>query len=183
MTNPQTFQLVQATGTLKHLNIREEKHGKQKVAGLDIKITTIQSNKMLDVLSPGLRSSFYMKPKDPDGAQEIFTSNDDEGLTKLIHGALIDTLRVKREIIGGVVEIQFGGNEGSAVHIEDVKVKAIPVTLQEGGSVVLTITVQCNPASGDVDKLTQLLGREITFTLLPPSQPQADLPLDGGDDE
>lgn len=174
------FQLTAVNAKLDHVSLHEQKHGKKKVTGVSLKISTNLSNRALDMFAPGLYKSFFQEEDEPNGT--VFESPDDASLTKLVHGSLIKEIAFNRELVGANVSIAYGQSDDGALVFDEAKVDSIKAELHEGGSITLNFKVKTLPGPGDLDKITMLLGSEITISVTPPSNPQGSIPFDGDDE-
>lgn len=168
------FSIHQQTAKLAHLNVRAEKHGDEDVGAADLKITFTDSSGILSEFHPTLRSMMYKAPKTPADQEDIFEPAQ-ESLTVRRFGTLIEVLRLKHEVKGATVIIGFGLGGASDIELETVDVDHFSAELLEGGSVNLTFRVKCAPTSDQIARLYEVLGGEITITVMPPDDPQQSL--------
>ena len=175
------FQLSSVTAKLTHISLNEQKHGKQSVTGLTLKISVTLNNRSLDMFLPGMVSAIYKAEDSPNG--DIFEPGAEVALTELIHGSALKSLPINRKLVGACVTVAYGIDDDGAVEFDDAKVDSIVAQPQEGGSIIYDFKVKSLPADGDMDKLTKLLGHEITLTVVPPTDAQGSLlGMDDDDD-
>lgn len=101
MQQPQ-FQLEAAKAHLVHINPRTEKHGEQDVPAADLKFQMTESNGILAMFHPTLRSHLYEKEDANEQLEGV------EALTRLRFGSLITRIRIGYALKGADVVIGFG---------------------------------------------------------------------------
>lgn len=160
---------------LAHLNCREEKHGQESVAAIDIKFVREAGNSQLALLHPDLRAALYDRDDDEkpglDGIEPIATK---------LRFPRMPQFAWDLEMTGCTVEVDFGlGGLDSNIVLSDCKVNQFKVECRPGGTTAITFRVQTsNFPEGAVDKLLSQLGHETAITLEAPSAPeQGDLDL------
>lgn len=167
------FSLQQAKVVLEHINVRTERHGDEKEPAADLKIRMNTGNEILSEFHPTLRSMAY---KSDEGQTEI--EGVEPAFSVRRFGDLIERLRLKYELVGADVSIEFGtGNAASNIDMQTVDVNGFNVELMEGGSVVTMFRVQCRPSGEQIKRLYELLGHEITMTVTPAAEKQGSLGL------
>lgn len=167
-----TFELSQQTAILRHINPRTEKHGDEDVPAAYLKIEIIDSNEMLSMFHPTLRSFLYVE-QDADEQLEGMEPR----LTKLRFGTLLERLTFDKALKGADVTIDFGVGGSSDIELQTVDVDKFRSTLMEGGSVSLEFRVKAQPTGEQIKKLYEVLGSEITLTVVPAIEKQGSLGL------
>lgn len=165
------FQLEQQVATLIHMNPRPEKHGEENVPAADLKIEVKDSNALLSMIHPTLRSFLY-KADESEGQIEGV-----EALTVLRFGTLIERLRFDMALKGADVVIGFGLGGVSDIELETVDVDGFSVTLMEGGTVSMTFRVKARPTGEQIKKLYEVMGCQITISVTPAVEKQGSLGL------
>lgn len=140
------FELIENECKIAHLNIRDEKHGEEKVLAIDIKFQVDLPNKVLDQISEGLMASMY-------GA--------DEAQDELFEGGHLPKLR---HALLAPLKCDLGSKKVAlTIHrvTHDVKlegeIKKITLDCKAGGTVSVTFTVACKPEADVVGKLSGML--------------------------
>jgi len=159
--------LEKQAGQFQNLNLRPEKHGDENVPGADLKISITVPNDTLAEFHPSLKSFLF---RDTDPELDDLADRATEG-PRLRFGRKMDVLRWKHEIVGAHLTIHYGtDSKESNVVLDDVTVDHFQIEPMDGGSVVLTFRVKCNPDEKAVGKLSTLMGGEIEFSLVPPEE-------------
>ena len=128
-----TFDLDKAAVTLTHINVREEKHGPEKVLAVDLACLMEGSNDLLAMLHPQLKSAFFKKDETPDIA--LVDDKKANALTALKF-PLAPELAWNHEIVGGEFVVHHGlKNE---LRLTEIKIDKFVVTFKEGGRVAFT---------------------------------------------
>ena len=159
---------------LAHINCREERHGDESVAAIDLKFVSEAGNSQLAMLHPDLRAALYDTDDDErpglDGIEPI--------ATKLRFPAMLQ-FAWELEMTGCEVEVDYGLGLESNIVLADCKVNQFRVECRPGGTTLITFRVQTsNFPEGAVDKLLGKLGHETAITLEAPAAPaQGDLDL------
>lgn len=148
-----TKQLVKVT----HINLREEKHGKEFVPAIDITIGFDTPNDYLTYLSPTLKWSLYDKPVNV--TEDML---DPKHLPTLRYPEMGE-IHWQGELTGAVV--YFHGEKKS----EDLelagKVNKLRLTCKDGGTVSASLRVQVLPTPAQAGRAVQLLGKEIKVSI------------------
>lgn len=165
------FQLEEQVATLVHINPRPEKHGEENVPAADLKIEVVDSNELLSMFHPSLRSFLY-KADESEGQLEGV-----EALTTLRFGSLLERLRFDKSLKGADVVIGFGLGGASDIELETVDVDSFVCTLMEGGSVSMTFRLKARPTGEQIKKLYEVMGCEITISVTPAVDKQGSLGL------
>lgn len=166
------FELEKQTATLLHINPRPEMHGEEKKPAADLKIEIIDSNELLSMFHPTLRSFLY-KANESEGGLE----NVEPKLSVLRFGSLIERIRLDMNLKGANVQIGFGLGGQSDIELDTVDVDSFVVTLMEGGTIGLVFRVKARPSGDQIKKLYEVMGREITIDVTPAIEKQGALGL------
>lgn len=166
------FQLEAVTGKLVHINPRTEKHGDQEVPAADLKVQVIESNGMLSMFHPTLRSMLYEKDEQNEQLEGV------ESLTKRRYGSLIERLRLDHKLTGAEVIIGFGLGGESDIDLDTVDVDGFSAEIMEGGSVCLTFRVKTRATGDQIKRLYEVLGGEIDISVKPAMDKQSNLELE-----
>ncbi|MBO9333208.1 hypothetical protein GHR37_29215 [Achromobacter xylosoxidans] len=178
--------LEKQTGQFQNFNLRPEKHGDENVPGADLKIQVTASNDILSEFHPSLKASLYRAPHPGemdmvDQAEENPAQGSVDGVkpepTVRVFGDLIEKIRLKHELVGAKVLIDFGLGGDSDIELDTADVDGFAVEMMEGGSVVTTFRVKCHPSGEQVKKLYEVLGNEITISITPAADKQGSLGL------
>lgn len=70
--------------------------------------------------------------------------------------------------MGAELTVHYGTGGKSDITLEDCTVDGFALEPMDGGTVVITFRVKCNPDEKAVGKLSTLMGGEIEFSLVPP---------------
>jgi len=167
-----TFELSQQTAKLLHINPRTERHGDEEVPAADLKIEIIDSNEILSMFHPTLRSFLYVEEDTDDQLEGI-----EPRLTKLRFSSLLERLTFDTALKGADVTISFGLGGSSDIELQTVDVDKFRCTLMEGGSVGLVFRIKAQPTGEQIKKLYEVLGSEITLTVVPAIEKQGSLGL------
>jgi hypothetical protein len=172
------FQLLTPTTvTLKHVNLRPEKHGDESVRAIDVKLSLKQGNEVLDLFHPKLRERLYWNQKEQEQLQTRMPGVS-ASLPDLVFPEL-EPVKWDLELVGAkvVVDYGLGAEAGSNVELHDCKVNGFLFELHQGGTVEVTFRVQTsNFPDGALDKLSKLLEHETAVQVLPaePLKPAID---------
>lgn len=168
------FSITEQTATLAHINVRTERHGEEPAGAADLKIQFTAGNGGLSEFHPRLRHALYKAEENPDQASV-------EGVhpepTVRVFGDLIEKIRLKHELVGAKVVIDFGLGGDSDIELDPADVDGFALELMEGGSVVTTFRVKCHPSGEQVKKLYEVLGNDITISITPAAEKQGSLGL------
>jgi hypothetical protein len=148
------IEFVEREATLSHLNIRDEKHGKETVVAVDVKLKIDLPNTLLNTLADGLLLSMY-GPEDVEG--ELFK---DGHLPRLRYPGMEP---IKFDLGETMVLLHFP----RVTHdIELVGiVKKITAECKEGGTVTFVFSVASTPSSDVIGALSSMLGGDHSATI------------------
>lgn len=166
------FELEQSKVTLVHLNPRTEKHGDADVPACDLKIQLHDTNGMLAMFHPTLRSHLYESDSSDQSVIEGV-----EGLTRRRFGSLIERVRLSTSLKGADVVIGFGLGDKSDIPLDTVDVDSFILDLLEGGTVGLTFRIKARPTGEQMRRLYEVMGGEVDLTVTPAVEKQGSLGL------
>lgn len=161
------LRFTEQPATISSVNIRAEKHGEDPVPACDVGITFECGAKVLDSLGKGLRELLYFNE---DGKQTRVpgTGNAEDGPKRQFPH--LRPLGFDYEWPGYKAGIVWGDLAGSInIELPDVTVKKIKAAPKDGGTVEVSLQLQCHPRKEMYGDLAQLQQREIELTLAPPS--------------
>lgn len=139
------FQLDKQQATITNINQRAEKHGDEKVLGVDVDVTVDVAADFLEQLEPGMRAVFYRVPKDaPEGA----------AATTLCYPAM-GKVPWRIDMKGAAFEIHAKKKEDRVALAVDCK--KLTLELLEGGTVRVGFQVQANPTPDELAKVSAFL--------------------------
>lgn len=154
------LELAGVTATLQNFNPRVEKKGTDKVPATDLKISTAQSPDVLAFFAPALKAHLFNESGPRDLA---------DGLP-LRDPHMVYPLKRDEEMLNAKVSIEYGVNK--PLVFDDAKLKDFQLTPLQGGTVIVTFTVQCHPdAETQVPKLYVLQEQGITLSVEPAELP------------
>lgn len=168
--------------TLQNVNLRIEKHGKERVLAADLKIGFQLPSSELDSIEKGLTEMLYRQPT-AEGDQ-LRIEEPATAFTVLKHPSL-EPVRLKGKFPGYELTIsdpnrqeepEQAGKGGPLIDgyqplfLVDVEVKKITVDGQDGGTALILITASMPVDADEVSECSELLeAGEILLTLTPPS--------------
>lgn len=154
-------------GQFTNFNPRTEKHGPESVPGADLKIMMTVSNDVLSEFHPTLKSMLFREPE--AGEEDLVDKAGAPGLTRLRFGNRVGSIKWAQDIVGADLTIHYGTGRDN-IELSDVTVDSWVIEPMDGGSVVMTFRVKCNPNEQQGGKLFTLMGGEIEFSLVPPEE-------------
>lgn len=158
--------------TVEHINLRDENHGDEKVAAIDVKLSMEASNHVLTLFHPKLRHWLYHKSLSPaeredQPALELEEPNDLPDL----RFPQLDVLKWHEDLEGRTLVLDYGIGGTSNVKFSACKVNEFRLESKEGGTVKLTWRVQCSqPDLPSFGKLAGMLKRQVPATLTGPAE-------------
>lgn len=159
--------LQNQTGQFLNLNLRPEKHGDENVPGADLKLSITAPSDILAEFHPSLRSLLFRAPE-ADEQDLVDQTHEAPSESRLRFGSRLHVIKWDAEIVGASLTVHYGTGGKSDIALDDVTVDSFSIEPMDGGSVVLTFRVKCNPDEKAVGKLSTLMGNEIEFSLVPP---------------
>ena len=158
---------------LRNFNTRMEKHGDDDIPAMDLALSVIGGNELLDMLHPDLRVALF-KPLS-ETAGELPLPTDD--LPSIRFAQMKTPIGFDLEHAGMTLHIAYGTGGKSDMVVADVKLTRPSVeTLIEGGSVELRFTLSSTDVNEKVlGKLALLQKHELTITLKPAEVSTSDM--------
>lgn len=174
----QQFKMNEQSCRFANFNPRPELHGKEPKPAADLKLITKVPNDVLDMLDPSLKKALYCydKKREEEGKTDLVDEgrkHDKDYLPHLRFKALQKQLKWESEIVGAKVTIHHGATEKSHIVLETCLVNEFAFEAQDGGTVVLTVRVQCHPDEEQAGKLYMMVGSEMPVTIAPPVAEEA----------
>lgn len=154
--------LKKAAGKVDHLNLREEKHGEESVAAVDVRVKLDVPNSFLDELSPGLRESLYRAEGEQLPGVEVPLS--------VLRYPQLSPLDWEVLVVGGEFVLHGAKKADDLLFEGDVK-KSLRLACKEGGTVEVSLQVAVLPSPEELGKLSELLGRSVKVSIRPVEQP------------
>lgn len=176
MFNPQS-----QTAVLTNVNVRIEKHGKERKLAADFKLSMKIPSDDLNEIEPGLRESLFRTPQSGDQLQLV---DENAARFTVLKHPLLEPQVLKQKFPGYELTIAPPGTEGDAegenLFLPDVELKKFTIEPHDGGSCTVSVT-----ASAQIDRddaawaLGFLVDGDVLLTLTPPklqaqSDPDAD---------
>lgn len=143
-----------------HINTRTEKHGKDSVLGVDLKLQARVSNDLLALFSPTLKSSFYHKDEAVQG--DLVT---DAGYLPNLKNPALGTVKWDGDWEHQVLSILSKVRKEDDIVLDDARVNRLSFDFQEGGTVFINFRVQIHPDEKTLARICQLLGQEVHMSL------------------
>lgn len=172
------FSLHEQRAKLDNLNIRAELHGEETKIAVDLKISLKVSNDVLSEFDPDLKSSLYEKAGEAAQGQLI----DEPGHLPTLKFPQMKPIKWDWSGIGYEAVVNYGVSGKDDVVMLQTQVDTIRFDCQNGGTVALSLRIVAHPTSDEIGTLSELVQREITLTLIPPSaDEQLRQKLDGMD--
>jgi hypothetical protein len=134
----------------------------------DLKFSIKASNLILSTLHPTLRAMLYKKAEDEPKAPKQATLENVEPISDLpaLRFPLMSGFKYDLELDDYVLTFDKGlGGAKSDVEIDECKVNNFTVECQEGGTVVLSIRVQCYPSKKQISELASLIKHDVWILL------------------
>ena len=157
------LELHEQRAKLVNINLRDEKHGDENHAAADLRFDFVVPNDFLSELSPSLKFSLYQKDESQDDLLK-----DQAHFTKLRLPGLKSPLKWEFEGIGYTVTIPVGVSGKENITIGDCKVNKLQISPMDGGTVIVSVRVQCSPTPAQFGQLSALLSCEVDLTLTAP---------------
>jgi len=165
--------------TITNVNVRSEKHGKDRVPAIDVSLRLTASNMLLDQLKPELRQRFYGAVERPEDEPRQAALDGVEQLTEtpllLVEG--LDPIHLQDELTGYLVTFDLGlGLPGSVVDLAGAKLCDFVVDMMQGGSIKLSFKAKASHVGKrEIGELGVLIDSQISVRLEPPRAQQEQL--------
>lgn len=151
------FSLTKERFLLAHINVRSEKHGKEREPAFDMNFEASLHNSVLTKLHPELRALLYFA----DATKDFVDSEHMPHLRFPLISAVPYGLEVPRTML-----TIHAGDEGDDLVLIDGKTKKFVIQPIDGGSVKIKFQVQFSkPDEKQVPKLMNLLQKDVTISL------------------
>ncbi|CAJ0710604.1 hypothetical protein ACPCHQ_11820 [Ralstonia thomasii] len=154
-----------------HINTRNEKHGDEKVLGVDLKLQVKLSNDELAQFSPTLKASFYHKDEAVQG--DLVT---DAGHLPNLKNPQLGAIKWAGDYENQRLEIHHGVRAQDDIVLSDIRVNKFVLDMKEGGTVFVTFRAQIHPDEKQTAKILTLLDQEVHMSLVfeePPEMREA----------
>lgn len=165
------------TVKLRHMQTRMEKHGEDDQPAMDLSISLVGSNLLLDMLHGELRAMFFRPVGDGVPAGELDLPVDDRPTLRV--PGIKCPIKFDREHVGMTLRVAYGATGKADIVLGAVKLHKVQVVeLIEGGSCRIQFTLSTTDVSEKaIGKLSLLQGHEISIVLtLPEVEDQQPLP-------
>ena len=166
------FELPDFTGVkLDNANSRMQKHGEENVPAIDLALTLVATNRVLDLIHHALRPTLFCaqgaQGRQPT-QQEMDLPVDDLPNVRFPH--LDYPVKYDAMLAGYTLTVDYGRGGESNLRLKTCDIKTFKVTPIEGGSVEIKFTVQCAEGVDEriVGKLSMLQQSEISIMLEAP---------------
>ena len=158
------LELKKTNMVLTSFNPRAELHGDDPKPAADLTLEAKLPNSVLAEFDPTLKALLYVK--DTEQA-DLVSEGDPEHMTKRRFPKM-SPFKWDDEIVGAQVTIHWGVGKKSDVVLGGCVVGNYKIDAEEGGTVKLTLRVQCHPSESQAGKVCMLVGSKIDVTIEPP---------------
>ncbi|MDS1141753.1 hypothetical protein RE432_15030 [Pusillimonas sp. SM2304] len=161
-----------------HYLSRSEKHGPERVPAATLTLKYHSPNDVLSEFSPDLKASLYRRPHEgeSDMADSADTRLDDPNyLPRLKFPNMTNVIQINKVIAGAAVTVHYGLRGKSDIVLDDCKVHGFKFDPQDGGTVIVTLNVDCSPSPEQAGYLHSLQDQEVTISISPPQDSQGQL--------
>lgn len=159
------FQLENQTAKLSNVNLRAELHGEETKVAVDLKFEAKLANDVLSYFDPSLKSSLYAAPSEAmqgDLIQEV-------GYLPTLKFPKMSAIKWDWKGAGYETIVNFGVSGKDDIRMIQVDIDTFKFDCQDGGTVALSFRAIAHPSSDEIGRLSELVQREITLSLYPPS--------------
>ncbi|MAO52153.1 MAG: hypothetical protein CML16_14895 [Pusillimonas sp.] len=162
------FSIENQTANFNSWNPRTELHGEERVPAADIKVDMAVSNDILSMFDPTLKSLLYREPH--AGESDLVDQADDAPqLSRLRFPKIKNSIQWNYELVGATVIIHNGlSGPKSDIELDDCTVDKFVFDPQDGGTVHVSMRIQCKPSEKQAGRLYELNGNTIELTIRPP---------------
>lgn len=162
------FSIEKQTANFNSWNPRTELHGDERVPAADIKVDMAVSNDILSQFDPTLKSLLYRQPH-PGESDLIDQAGDEPDHTRLRFPKIKNSIQWDYELVGATVVIHNGlGGPKSDIELAECTVDKFVFDPQDGGTVNVSMRIQCKPSEKQAGRLYELNGNSIELTIQPP---------------
>lgn len=169
-----TFALERQTVTFTVMKLRPELKEDNQLPDVDLYFTARMGNEALAMIAPEMRSFLYKK------GDQMTTDGNEPGLTVLRFPDLARQ-RIKKEIVGATVTAHFGVGESNGksgdIVMDSATVDRFFVDPMEGGTILLGWRIRSKPTGEENGRLSLILGREVSLSVVSPEDKQGSLGL------
>jgi len=159
------FSLNEQKAKLSNVNLRAELHGEETKIAVDLKIEAKMSNDVLSEFDPDLKSSLYKKANDPDQPMLI----DEPGHLPNLKFPNMSPIKWGSKGAGYESVINWGVSGKDDIRLIQTEIDGFRFECQEGGTVGVSFRIIAHPTPEEIGRLSELVQREITLSLFPPS--------------
>lgn len=159
------FQLENQTAKLSNVNLRAELHGEETKVAVHLKFEAKLANDVLSYFDPSLKSSLYAAPSEAmqgDLIQEV-------GYLPTLKFPKMSPIKWDMKGAGYETVVNYGVSGKDDIRMIQVDVDSFKFDCQDGGTVALSFRAIAHPSSDEIGRLSELVQREITLSLYPPS--------------
>lgn len=161
-----------------HFTSRSEKNGNDRVPAATLTVSYKAPNDVLSEFSPDLKASLYRRPHPGEGdiADNSDTRLEDPHyLPRLKFPDMSNKIAITRQIVGAIVTLHYGVGGKSDLVLDDCKVDDFVFDPQDGGTVDVSLKVDCHPSKDQAGTLHTMQDQEVTISIAPPESPQGEL--------
>ena len=174
------FQLENQTAKLSNVNLRAELHGEETKVAVDLKFEAKLANDVLSYFDPSLKSSLYAAPNEAMQGELI----QEAGYLPTLKFPKMSPIKLDWKGAGYETVVNYGVSGKDDIRMIQVDVDSFKFDCQDGGTVALSFRAIAHPSSDEIGRLSELVQREITLSLYPPSpEDQLKQDLAGMDEE
>lgn len=155
-----TFELEDKQCKLRHLNVRNELHGEERVLAADLEFEGDFEGSVLEMFHPGLQEALYAMSEAADMVDKA------NGTPTRLKFPSLGVLKLEAEVTGAWVGAGFGVGEGIAFDLANVG--KFRVECMDGGTVSVRFRVQVKPDDNQLSKLAALLDSAVPVTIRAP---------------
>jgi len=159
------FELSAQTAKLANPNLRAELHGEDTKIAVDLKCEIKVSNDVLSWFDPDLKSALYEKAGDAAQGQLI----DEPGYLPALKFPMMAPIKWGWAGTGYDAVVNYGVSGKDDVTLIQTQVDNFRFDCQDGGTVAICFRIVAHPTPDEIGRLSELVQREITLTLTPPS--------------
>ncbi|AZR94997.1 hypothetical protein BBB39_15425 [Bordetella trematum] len=145
-----------------------------------LKLTYSTSNDVLSEFSPDLKASLYRRPHRGEGdmADNADPRLDDPGyLPCLKFPNMQNKVVLSEKVVGATVIVHHGIGGKSDLTMEECTVSKFRLDPQEGGTVVVSMEVDCVPTKEQAGELHMKQNQDVVVSIVPPSANDGQLQL------
>lgn len=145
-----------------------------------LQFTYRTSNDVLSEFSPDLKSSLYRRPRQDEGdmADNADPRLDDPGyLPCLKFPNMQNKVALSEKVVGATVIVHHGIGGKSDLTMEECTVSKFRLDPQEGGTVVVSMEVDCVPTKEQAGELHMKQNQDVVVSIVPPAADDGQLQL------